>query len=124
VNPLDVPVTLQPFLPMHLERLRGWLQQPHVAPWFPEPEANLSWAANPPAVGDQAIIATGAAEVGWVRWQRVDRATLDSLGLHYIPANSVDADILIGVRDAIGKGLGQLHWPRSSRRFAKTTAFR
>lgn len=103
---LDARVTLQPFLPMHVERLRAWLRQPHVAPWFPEPDANLSWAANPPEGGTQAIIAAGTAEVGWLRWQRVGRATLDSLGLHYIPANSVDADILIGERDAVGKGLG------------------
>lgn len=99
-------ITLKPFLPTHLPLLAQWLRQPHVVPWYPEPEANLEWAASPPAGGSQAIIASGADDVGWLRWQRVDRDTLDALGLRDIPANSVDADILIGERALVGRGLG------------------
>lgn len=99
-------VTLQRLLPRHLVLLGSWLRQPHVAPWFPEPDANLRWAAHPPPGGSQAIIASGADEVGYLRWQRVDRNALDSLGLYNIPANSVDADILIGVDASLGRGLG------------------
>lgn len=101
-------VTLQPFTPAHLALLEKWVRQPHVAPWYPEPDANMVWAANPPARGYQRIIANGASEVGYIRWQYVDRETLDSLGLHEIPANSVDADILIGEVGNIGKGVGPL----------------
>jgi aminoglycoside 6'-N-acetyltransferase len=103
---LGSTVALRTFLPSHLPLLSRWLRQPHVAPWYPEPEANLEWAASPPAGGSQAIIASGADEVGWLRWQRVDRDTLDSLGLRDVPANSVDADILIGEPALIGRGLG------------------
>ena len=46
--------------------------------------------------------------VGYIRWQYVDRETLDSLGLRDIPENSVDADILIGERGDVGKGTGPL----------------
>ena len=74
-------VTLLPFLPVHLELLSGWLRQPHVARWYPHPDENLAWAASPPGGGAQAIIACGSVEVGYLRWQHVDRDTLDSLGL-------------------------------------------
>ena len=99
-------VTLQPFRQTHLNVLAGWLEQPHVARWYPEPAANLAWAADPPMGGSQAIIAMAASDVGYLRWQRVDRDTLDTLGLTDVPANSVDADILIGNAAGIGKGVG------------------
>ena len=99
-------VTLQPFKESHLKLLAAWLKQPHVARWFPTPEEDLAWATNPSAGGSQAIIASGAAEVGYLRWQRVDRDTLDSFGLQEIPANSVDADILLGEVGSVGKGIG------------------
>lgn len=108
-------VALKPFLPSHLPLLAQWLRQPHVAPWYPEPDANLEWAASPPVGGSQAIIASGADEVGWLRWQRVDRETLDSLGLRDIPTNSVDADILIGDDTLVGRGLGPAQPQRSPR---------
>jgi RimJ/RimL family protein N-acetyltransferase len=101
-----VPVTLQPFRAAHLRRLSVWLRQPHVARWYPQPEENLAWAADPPPGGSQAIIAYGASEVGYLRWQRVSRETLDALGLPEIPANAVDADILIGAEGDVGKGSG------------------
>ena len=101
-------VTLQRFEPSHLARLDEWVRRPHVAPWYPDPDGNLAWAANPPNGGHQRIIANGAIEVGYLRWQYVDRATLDSLGLHEIQANSVDADILIGEVGDVGKGIGPL----------------
>ena len=101
-------VTLQPFTKAHLKLLAAWLKQPHVARWFPTPEEDLAWAMNLPAGGSQAIIASGAAEVGYLRWQRVDRDTLDSFGLQEIPANSVDADILLGERGSVGNGVGPL----------------
>jgi len=99
-------VTLQPFESSHLEVLAVWLGQPHVARWFPDPDANLAWAKNPPASGSQAIITWGATAIGYVRWQRADRGTLDALGLPEIPTNSVDVDILLGSEESVGKGLG------------------
>ena len=101
-------VSLKPFTRAHLATLAKWVRQPHVAPWYPEPEANLAWAESPPDGGFQRIIARGNSDVGYIRWQYVDRETLDSLGLHDIPENSVDADILIGDRSDVGKGSGPL----------------
>lgn len=105
-RPLQSSVTLQRFDASHLQLLAGWLKQPHVAPWYPEPDENLFWAANPPIGASQAIIAAGSSAVGYLRWQRVARETLDALGLPEIPANSVDADILIGDIASVGNGWG------------------
>jgi RimJ/RimL family protein N-acetyltransferase len=99
-------VILEPFLPTYLGVLEAWLRQPHVARWYPTPEENLTWATAPPAGGHQAIIVRGEAGVGYLRWQQVDRATLDELGLWEVPEGSVDADILIGSEGMVGRGIG------------------
>jgi aminoglycoside 6'-N-acetyltransferase len=99
-------VFLKPLLPLHLALLERWLTQSHVARWYPRPEADLEWATRPPPGASQAIIAWGAQEVGYLRWQRVARELLDSLGLYEIPAGSVDADLLIGEEGLLGRGLG------------------
>ena len=101
-------VSLLPFEKFHLEPLTRWLATPAVARWYPQPNENLEWAAQPPPGGSQAIIAKGTHELGYVRWQRVDRETLDSLGLQEIPSNAVgiDIDILIGEEAHLHKGMG------------------
>jgi aminoglycoside 6'-N-acetyltransferase len=86
--------------------LADWLARPHVARWHPEPEAWLGAALNPPPDGAQALIALGAQPIGYLRWRKVSRETLDTLGLLEIPAGGVDIDILIGETDCVGRGLG------------------
>ena len=103
-NP-DPSVTLEAFKPSHLELLAAWLREPHIAPWYANPEADLELARNPPVGGSQAIIAAGAMEIGYLRWQRVSRQLLDELGLQEIPDGSVDVDILIS-KNGTGKGVG------------------
>jgi RimJ/RimL family protein N-acetyltransferase len=98
-------LTLRPFEASHLELLARWLREPPVARWYPRPEKDLAWAINPPPGGSQAVVTLGTSEVGYLRWQRVDRATLNALGLPEIPSNSVDADILL-TEGSVGRGLG------------------
>jgi RimJ/RimL family protein N-acetyltransferase len=99
-------VSLQPFGAEHLPQLALWLHESHIAPWYAQPLDNLAWAREPPPGGDHAIIALEHVPVGYLRWQRVDRETLDSLGLREIPENSVDADILVSATGGAGHGIG------------------
>jgi len=98
-------VRLRTFEPADLERLARWLREPHVARWYARPEADLAWATTPPSGGAQSIVVSDGSDVGYLRWQRVDRGMLDRLGLPEIPSNSVDADILLG-QEGVGRGLG------------------
>lgn len=100
------PVSLQPFHAADLQLLSQWLRRSHVAPWYPAPEENVAWAKDPPEGGSQALIACDARPVGYIRWQIVDRTTLDSVGLNDVPAGSVDVDLLLGEPDCLGMGLG------------------
>ena len=95
-----------PIGPSGLGRLEHWLGLAHVAPWYPLPAENLAWAAAPPEAGSHAFIAAGALPVGYVRWQVVDRQTLDAVGLSEVPTNAVDIDLLLGEAAYVGRGIG------------------
>jgi aminoglycoside 6'-N-acetyltransferase len=103
---LDPAVSLQPFLESHLQLLTLWLARPHVAPWYPRAADDVTRASQPPPDSGQALIAVSEQPVGYLRWQHVDRASLDSLGLYEIPANSVDIDILLGEVELTGRSIG------------------
>ncbi len=99
-------VSLVPFDQGRAALLADWLARPHVARWFPDAGARLEWALDPPPGGANALIACGGRPVGYLSWRKVTRETLDAVGLHEIPAGSVDIDILIGEADCTGRGLG------------------
>lgn len=99
-------VTLKPFDASKLNVLRTWLDQPHLKPWYPDPERDIAIASAPPPGGFQALIDYDGAALGYMRWQYVDRETLDSFGLSNIPTNSVDIDLLIGDSASTAKGIG------------------
>ena len=99
-------VSLVPFDRSRAPLLAEWLARPHVARWYPDPDARLEWALGPPPGGASAVIACDGRPIGYLSWRKVARETLDSLGLTEIPAGSVDIDILIGETGDIGRGLG------------------
>jgi aminoglycoside 6'-N-acetyltransferase len=99
-------VSLLPFGPSSAPLLAEWLARLHVARWHPDPDAWVRWARDPPPAGAHALIDVDGRPVGYLRWQRVGRETLDALGLSEIPAGSVDIDILIGEPDCLGRGVG------------------
>jgi len=99
-------VSLRPFDAAHAPLLSEWLARPHAARWHPEPDVWIEYALNPLIGGAQALIIFGGRPIGYMRWRKVGRETLDSLGLYEIPAGSVDVDILIGEADCVGRGLG------------------
>jgi aminoglycoside 6'-N-acetyltransferase len=102
----DDAVSLIPFDRSQAAPLAEWLARPHVAPWHPDPGAWLRWALNPPQEGAHALIDWDGRPIGYLRWRKVSRETLDSLALFEIPAGSVDIDILIGEADRVARGFG------------------
>jgi aminoglycoside 6'-N-acetyltransferase len=103
---LPLALSLIPFDRGRAALLAEWLGQPHVARWYPDPDAHLDWALDPPAGGSNALIERDNRPIGYLRWQKVGREALDSLGLVEIPSGSVDIDILIGETGDTGRGLG------------------
>lgn len=103
----DETLRLRPFSPADLPRLATWLLAPHVAPWWPDPEAQLADARAPPAGAGHVIIEWNGEPIGYMRWQRADATALAELGLAAIPDGAVDMDILIGDGTHVGRGLGR-----------------
>ena len=77
---------------------------------------------RPPRNAGHWLIAVDAEPVGYVRWQHVDRETLDELGLLEVPGNSVDIDILLGDVASTGKGIGPAALNLVARRFLPDTS--
>jgi len=44
----DHTIKLIPFSGDRLETLKQWLENEHVARWFPDPQENIAWARTPP----------------------------------------------------------------------------
>jgi aminoglycoside 6'-N-acetyltransferase len=109
MNPIrPAPVSLEPFdVSADLPRLDAWLRAPHVAPWWPEPDAQLEEARHRPPGSGQVLIAVDGRPVGYMRWQRSDPAALVALGLADVPAGAVDMDILIGDPASTRRGVGR-----------------
>lgn len=100
-------VTLSPFSsPRDDDSLRLWLQRPHVARWWGDPQQQLEDCLSRPADGGHALILAGGTPVGYLRWQRPSRKELDAAGLSEIPRDAVDIDIMIGEQQYIGHGIG------------------
>lgn len=99
-------ISLVPFAPQHLDLLKSWLSRAHVKPWYPDPSRDIGIATSQPVGGFHSLIASDGRPVGYIRWQYVDRETLNELGLQQIPENSVDIDILIGEEGHTAKSAG------------------
>jgi aminoglycoside 6'-N-acetyltransferase len=100
-------VRLEPFDPeSHADLVARWLQTPHVAEWWGDPQQNLAEVLQRPADGDDALILADGVPVGYVRWQKPTRTELDAAGLHEIPDAAMDIDIAIGELSYVGRGVG------------------
>ncbi len=82
-----------------------WLRQPQVARWWGDADTTLAEIAAHPAATEAMIEVDGQA-VGCVVWQTPTRAELAAAGLDDLPADLVDIDIMIGVAEQLGHGVG------------------
>ena len=88
-----------------VERLKCWLRSPHVVRWWGDPEPQLTTFVQRPT-GTHALIAADGRPVGYLCWQRPSREELEAAGLTDLPEDLVDIDILIGVPEFLGRGVG------------------
>ncbi|MBP6307165.1 MAG: GNAT family N-acetyltransferase [Opitutaceae bacterium] len=89
---------------LHAPELRRWLREPHVTQWWGE--TTLADALGSDAPSDVRIIFADARPVGFLRWHVLTRHELDEAGLHEIAAGGADLDLLIGVPELLGQGIG------------------
>jgi RimJ/RimL family protein N-acetyltransferase len=100
-------VCLVPFSEGELPLVEKWLNAPHVRNRWGDPEENLESLCLPLPSGHwRAIIEAEGRKVGLVLWQHPTREELDVAGLTDIPTSVIDIDIMIGERDAVGRGIG------------------
>ena len=90
-----------------LPLIERWLQTDHVRPYWGDPGENIRQLRNAPGAGRwRAVIEVDGRKVGLVLWQHPTRQELDVAGLTDIPDSVIDIDIMIGEREAVGRGVG------------------
>lgn len=89
----------------HREKVAAWLAAGHVARWWGDTDERLEQFDDTPDE-NHAMILSDAEPVGYVRWQVVDTAALQTVGLDGIPARSIDVDLFIGEPGLTGQGIG------------------
>ncbi len=90
---------------LHSERLRRWLDRPHVAKWWGDAQEAMEHAAQCLPEAHAVILADGTP-VGYLCWQTPTAAELEDAGLTDLPERLVDIDILIGEPELLGQGVG------------------
>ncbi|MCR9137717.1 MAG: acetyltransferase [Alphaproteobacteria bacterium] len=99
-------ITLLPVDPtVHGARIGQWMASAHVSKWWGDPDGRLD-DLRATGSDNHAMIALDGKPIGYLRWEMVDPAALASVGLHAIPARSIDIDIFIGEPAEAGRGAG------------------
>jgi aminoglycoside 6'-N-acetyltransferase len=89
---------------IHEPELRRWLREPHVVQWWGE--TTLADALGSDAPSGVRIILADDQPAGFLRWHLLTRHELDEAGLTEIDAGGADLDLLIGVPELLGRGIG------------------
>lgn len=67
---------------------------------------SLSIGPSKGSISRYAPISVGGRPVGYIRWQTVDRADLEAVGLSEIPDGAVGIDLFVGDSAWLGRGVG------------------
>ncbi len=85
--------------------IAAWLAADHVSRWWGDATMRLQQFDETPA-DNHAMIVNDDQPVGYIRWEIVDTEALQAVGLHQIPAQSIDVDLFIGDPGMTGRGIG------------------
>ena len=100
-------IELVPVGPRDLERVRAWVCRPHVSRWWGDPDQSMIVVSRHPP-SQHALISLDGEPVGYVLWQSPSQEELAEAGLHGLPPDHVDVDILIGEPEWVGRGVGPI----------------
>ena len=89
----------------HSSLLRDWLNRPHVARWWGDPQRALEMSLRQ-SRNACAIIAVNRTPVGYICWQTLSQDERKAAGLTDLSADCVDIDILVGDPEVVGQGIG------------------
>lgn len=104
----------------HRALIASWLEAAHVAKWWGDANGRLrQFDATPSSA--HALIELEGRPVGYIRWEEVDRAMLESVGLTEVPDGAIDIDILLGDPGATGRGIGPRALDLLATRLERTT---
>jgi aminoglycoside 6'-N-acetyltransferase len=101
-------IELRPMTEADLPLVRRWLQQSHVARWWPQDETD---SYRRLLVGEDRgthllmVVERGHAAVGWCQWYRWDDSPDEARELETLPGE-LGFDYALGDPAAIGRGLG------------------
>lgn len=87
--------------------IERWLRADRVQQYWGDPGENIRQLRDAPGAGHwRAVIEADGRKVGLVLWQHPTREELDVAGLSDVPESVIDIDIVIGEREAVGRGVG------------------
>lgn len=102
----DPALSLAALRAQNLPLIRGWLQEEHVRLWYGLPDRELAHIAG--HIGDACVSPFLAIESGRpIGYLQVYHANADPYWADIdLPRETFGADLFIGERDAVGRGLG------------------
>ena len=107
-------IAFSPVTAEHYPLLRSWLEEPHMRPWWGDPDEELGFIRDMVEGRDTTrpyVILLAGEPVGYIQCWHIghhqnESWTRDNPWLAELPADAVGVDLSIGRRDLLSRGIG------------------